>query len=207
RGDFVCLSIRPPGPLGHALRETTVRSRARAPPLPVGSIPGSGSLLTHRWREKDSNPRSPVRETFFSNPLIKWQRAAKNELCDRRNDQVSIERISNAAEILILATRRDPKMSEKRGRGQPKFEPTQDQGSQVKQMKALGIPEDRICKTITNPQTGKPVAPMTLARAFAAELESGATEFHTLVGNFILCAILGKKPAFGDAIKSEQVRM
>jgi hypothetical protein len=48
---------------------------------------------------------------------------------------------------------------------------------------------------------------MTLARAFAAELESGATEFHALVGNFILCAILGKKPALGDAIKSEQVRM
>jgi hypothetical protein len=84
-------------------------------------------------------------------------------------------------------------MNEKRGRGRPKFEPTQDQRSQVKQMKALGIPEDRICKTITNPQTGKPVSPMTLARAFAAELESGATEFHTLVGNFILCAILGKK--------------
>jgi hypothetical protein len=51
------------------------------------------------------------------------------------------------------------------------------------------------------------VAPMTLARAFAAELENGATEVHTLVGNFIICAILGKKPAFGDAIKSEQVRM
>jgi DNA-binding winged helix-turn-helix (wHTH) protein len=33
-----------------ALRETTVRSRATAPPLPVRSIPGSGSLLTHRWR-------------------------------------------------------------------------------------------------------------------------------------------------------------
>src|SRR4029077_303595 len=48
---------------------------------------------------------------------------------------------------------------------------------------------------------------MTLARAFAAELESGATEFHARVGNFILCAILGKKPAFGEAIKSEQVRM
>jgi hypothetical protein len=60
-------------------------------------------------------------------------------------------------------------------------------------MKALGIPEDRICTTITNPRTGKPVAPMTLARAFAAELESGATEVHTLVGNFIICAILGKK--------------
>src|SRR6201997_1988752 len=74
-------------------------------------------------------------------------------------------------------------------------------------MKALGIPEDRICKTITNPRTRKPVAPMTLARAFAAELESGATEFHALVGNFILCAILGKKPKLGNAIKSEQVRM
>ena len=95
-------------------------------------------------------------------------------------------------------------MSEKRGRGQPKFEPTQDQRSQVKMMKALGIPEDRICKTITNPRTRKPVAPMTLARTFAAELESGATEFHALVGNFILCAILGKKPALGDAIKSDR---
>ena len=61
-------------------------------------------------------------------------------------------------------------MSEKRGRGQPKFEPTQDQRSQVKLMKALGIPEDRICQTITNPRTKKPVAPMTLARAFAPEL-------------------------------------
>jgi hypothetical protein len=69
-------------------------------------------------------------------------------------------------------------MSEKRGRGQPKFEPTQEQRSQVKMMKALGIPEDRICKTITNPRTNKPVAAMTLARAFAPELESGATEFH-----------------------------
>ena len=96
-------------------------------------------------------------------------------------------------------------MNEKRGRGRPKFVPTQDQRTQVKIMKALGIREDEICKTITNPRTGKPVSPMTLARA--RELASGATEFHTLVGNFILCAILGKKPALGDAIKSEQVRM
>jgi hypothetical protein len=43
---------------------------------------GTDSSQTLRWREKDSNPRSPVRETFFSNPLIKWQRAAYNELCD-----------------------------------------------------------------------------------------------------------------------------
>ena len=37
-------------------------------------------------------------------------------------------------------------MTEKKSRGQPKFEPTQDQRNQVKLMKALGIPEDRICK-------------------------------------------------------------
>jgi hypothetical protein len=89
-----------------------------------------------------------------------------------------IERIFNATDILLLAIRRDPQMIEKRGRGQPKFQPTQDRRNQVKLMKALGIPEDRICKTITNPRTNKPVAPMTLARAFAPELESGATEFH-----------------------------
>src|SRR5215472_9689023 len=95
-------------------------------------------------------------------------------------------------------------MNEKRGRGRPKFEPTQDQRSQVKMMKAVGISEDRICKTITNPRTGKPVAPMTLARAFAAELASGATEFHARVGNFILCAILGKKPALGEGSKANR---
>ena len=53
----------------------------------MAAPPGDGSLTTLCWREKDSNPRSPVRETFFSNPIIKWQRAAQNELCDRRNDQ------------------------------------------------------------------------------------------------------------------------
>jgi hypothetical protein len=47
----------------------------------------------------------------------------------------------------------------------------------------------RLCRALRNAsansdhqRTRKPVAPMTLARAFAAELESGATEFHALVG-------------------------
>jgi len=119
----------------------------------------------------------------------------------------SNRKIFSATGNFDFSYKKGSEMTEKRGRGQPKFEPTPDQRSRVKLMKALGIPEDRICTTITNPRTGKPVAPMTLARAFAAELESGATEVHTLVGNFIICAILGKKPALGDAIKSEQVRM
>ena len=71
-------------------------------------------------------------------------------------------------------------MIEKSGRGQPEFAPTQDQRNQVKLMKPPGIPEDRICRTITNPRTKKSVAPMTLVPAFAPELESGATEFHVV---------------------------
>ena len=47
----------------------------------------SGSQRARRWREKDANPRSPVRESLFSNALINGS-AADNELCDRRNDQV-----------------------------------------------------------------------------------------------------------------------
>jgi hypothetical protein len=96
-------------------------------------------------------------------------------------------------------------MSEKRGRGQPKFGPTQEQRSQVKLMKALGIPEDRICKTIINPRTKKPVAPMTLARAFPRELDSGATECHALVGNFILCAIATVVGRLAGGIASERL--
>src|SRR3984893_3459820 len=103
-----------------------------------------------------------------------------------RAGRLKSNRICNAIGNFDFSDKRDPEMTEKRGRGQPKFEPTPDQRSRVKLMKALGIPEDRICTTITNPRTGKPVAPMTLARAFAAELESGATEVHTLVGNFII---------------------
>ena len=78
-------------------------------------------------------------------------------------------------------------MTEKRGRGQPKFEPTPDQRSRVKLMKALGIPGDRIRKTITNQRTGKPVAPMTLAgtlqpahallAAIAGSVSSSRTSF------------------------------
>ena len=98
-------------------------------------------------------------------------------------------------------------MSDKRGRGQPKFEPLPDQRNTVKLMKAMGIPETQICKCITNPHTGKPVSPMTLARAFAVELETGETELHSLVGNFLICTILGRRPPSGEPIKNEQARV
>ena len=58
-------------------------------------------------------------------------------------------------------------MSEKRGRGQPKFEPTQEQRSQVKLMKALGITEDRICTTIINLKTAQTLG-LTVPRSMLA---------------------------------------
>ena len=69
---------------------------------------------------------------------------------------MSKRKIFNATRNFDFSYKRYPQMSEKRGRGQPKFEPTPEQRSQVKLMKAIGIPEDRICKTITNPGPGSP---------------------------------------------------
>ena len=48
---------------------------------------------------------------------------------------------------------------------------------------------------------------MTLARAFAVELETGETELHSLVGNFLICTILGRRPPSGEPIKNEQARV
>jgi hypothetical protein len=48
---------------------------------------------------------------------------------------------------------------------------------------------------------------MTLARAFAVELETGETELHSLVGNFLICTILGRKPPSGEPIKNERARV
>jgi hypothetical protein len=98
-------------------------------------------------------------------------------------------------------------MIEKRSRGQPKFEPTSDQRNTVKIMKVTGIPETLICKCITNPRTGKSVSPATLARAFAVELETGETELHALVADFLICTILGRKPPSGEPIKNDQARV
>jgi len=48
----------------------------------------SGSRWTRRWREMDSNPRSPFRETLFSNPLINGSARCTTSSVIRRNDQV-----------------------------------------------------------------------------------------------------------------------
>ena len=99
-------------------------------------------------------------------------------------------------------------MSGKPGRsGRKKFLPTADQRHTVKTMSALGIPEDKICLTIINPQTGKPLSAPTLRRAFRLELDCGQTELNMLVGTTLVDAALGRRPSGGEPIKSDAARV
>src|SRR5215831_19152964 len=85
-----------------------------------------------------------TRQSFFRMRLFSLSIPTGSD-CVGPSDGRSNRKIFNVPEIFILATERS-EMNEKRGRGRPKFEPTQDQRSQVKMMKAVGIPEDQICK-------------------------------------------------------------
>src|SRR5713101_1879063 len=78
--------------------------------------------------------------------------------------------------------------------GRKKFVPTPDQRNAVRLLVRQGIPQEYIRRAILNPQTGKPLSIKTLELALRPEIETGTTELHTLVGDFIISAILGKKP-------------
>jgi hypothetical protein len=82
-------------------------------------------------------------------------------------------------------------MSGKPGRsGRTMFAPTADQRNTVKIMAGLGVPQDKICLSVVNAATGKPVSEPTLRRAFRREIESGQTELITLVGNMLVNSAL-----------------
>jgi hypothetical protein len=99
-------------------------------------------------------------------------------------------------------------MSGKPGRsGRKIFVPSADQCNTVKIMSGLGIPEDKICLTVINPQTNKPISKPTLHRAFRNEIATGQTELTTLVGTALVDAALGKRPPGGEPIKSDAARV
>jgi hypothetical protein len=99
-------------------------------------------------------------------------------------------------------------MSGKPGRsGRKTFVPTTDQRNTVKIMVGLGSPEDKICLTVINPQTGKPISKSTLRRAFRHEIDIAQTELNTAVGTALVDAALGKRPAGGEPIKSDAARV
>ena len=74
-------------------------------------------------------------------------------------------------------------------------------------MAALGIPHDKICLTIRNPDTEKPISRPTLEKVFRKEIDTAQTELHARIGSFIVKSILGQKQPNGEVIKSERVRM
>ena len=99
-------------------------------------------------------------------------------------------------------------MSGQPGRsGRKTFVPTADQRHAVHMMASLGIPEDKICLTVINPQTNKPISKPTLRRAFRREIDTVQTELSTAVGSALLDAALGKKPSGGEPIRNDRARV
>jgi hypothetical protein len=65
-----------------------------------------------------------------------------------------------------------------------------------------GIPQEYIRRAILNPQTGKPLSIKTLELALRPEIETGTTELHTLVGDFIIARSSAKSQPLGDQKRS-----
>ena len=65
-----------------------------------------------------------------------------------------------------------PKPAEKRGRGRPRFVPTQDHRDLVKAMAGYRMPQDEMCLLVKHAD-GKPIALPTLRLHFREELDAG----------------------------------
>lgn len=84
------------------------------------------------------------------------------------------------------------KVPEKRGRGRPRFNPTEDQRKLVKALVGYKIPHDEICLLITNRKDGKAISVNTLKKHFEEELITGfadakmrimAASFRSAIGD------------------------
>ena len=91
-------------------------------------------------------------------------------------------------------------------RGRPRFEPTEEQRRNVEIMTGLGIPQTDICLMVRGPK-GKPISLATLEKHFRKEIDTGATNLRTRVGNFMISVIMGSDPPPGfTPITDEKVR-
>lgn len=70
---------------------------------------------------------------------------------------------------------------EPRGPGRPRFAPTDAQRQNVKTMIGFGVPHERICAGLPNPDTGTPITRETFTSAFAAEIAAGTAEMDAMV--------------------------
>ena len=64
---------------------------------------------------------------------------------------------------------------QKRKRGMPAFEPTDEQRMQVRVLTGLGIGQHDLASIIINPRTKKPISAATLGKHFASELRIGSS--------------------------------
>lgn len=90
--------------------------------------------------------------------------------------------------------------------GRKAFVPNPAQRNMVRKLTGWGIPQQHICRLVTNPQTGKPLDPKSLRKHFALEIETGV-EANVRIGRLILATILGSPPPPGTvAITNERER-
>jgi len=63
-------------------------------------------------------------------------------------------------------------------------------------MVSIGIPQIEICKMIRRPN-GQPITKATLEKHFRQEIDTGAANLRTQVGNFMISVIKGSDPPPG----------
>src|ERR1700720_2211685 len=91
--------------------------------------------------------------------------------------------------------------------GRKAFVPNPAQRNMVRKLTGWGIPQQHICRVVTNPQTAKPLDPKSLRKHFALEIGTGAVEANLTVARLTLATILGWPPPPGTgAMTNEWVR-
>ena len=91
--------------------------------------------------------------------------------------------------------------------GRKAFVPDPTERNIVRKLTGWGIPQQHICRLVTNPQTGKPLDPKSLRKHFALEIRTGAVEANVRIGSLIYATILGLPPPPGTvAITNERAR-
>ena len=92
--------------------------------------------------------------------------------------------------------------------GRKAFVPDPADRNIVRILTGRGIPQQHICRLVTNPQTGKPLDPKSLRKHFALEIRTGAVDANVTVGSLIYATIRGLPPPPGTvAITNERMRV
>ena len=86
--------------------------------------------------------------------------------------------------------------------GRKPFVPTPEQRSNVRALAGSGMPQEQICRLVTNP----PLDVKTLRKHFRLEIETAEIKLHALINNFTVANILGMAPPAGTRAIDNQAR-